>query len=586
MFAESPLTSKSTGLRRCKDCHAENPSQFGHCGACGAPLFVAALKEIGETNTVRAHYLFEGGASIGRHEDNDITLSDDSLSRFHARIEYRHGKFFIQDLGSSNGVFVNEVKTRRRELKDFDRIILGRTFFLFRTMRFVEARKGRFFHVEGHLGKASKDINRRAKGPALSHEVLEVAVEFAIELTGAERAIIFLYDQHRLLRPAVFHNFTLGELERDEFEESRSAIAEAENRCEMVVREGGFENPRDRANQSTQVLQRNTIICLPLKSLHPLNDSMAHEPAQARKLVKGLLFGVLYLDSRRALKGLPQYRRAMLQVLADQASLAIENAILQETVLERDEQKKQIRAAKDVQQRLFPQPAYAHSRFDMALYYDAAQQMGGDYLAFLPLSQSRFLLAVGDVVGQGLPAGLMMTAIHDGLHSEINYPANLLTLVGHLDRLIHEYSHGKVFVSFWAGVLDIERMRLDYTNAGHPPVLLYNPHRADNEWLELASAGIPLGVEPNRPRTLKSMPLQSGDLITLYTDGVTEARDQSKKQFGVKGLKKVLSCWQLSGTRNHPPLSELLDTVVARLRYFIGYGSLNDDISLMVTAIK
>ncbi|MDZ7343278.1 MAG: SpoIIE family protein phosphatase [candidate division KSB1 bacterium] len=550
------------------------------------PLFVAALKEIGEANALRTHYLFENGATIGRHEDNDITLPDDSLSRFHARIEYCQGKFFIYDLGSRNGVFVNESKTRRRELKDFDRITLGKTFFLFRTARVAERRKGETFPAEDHFWATMQGITQRGTEIALSHQALEVAVEFAIKLTQAERGIIFLYDKHRKLQPAVFHNLAQDDLNRDEFEVSRSAIAEAENRCEMVLREGCLDDPRYQANESIHTLQLNTIICLPLKSLHAFNISRKQETAGGKKFVEGLLFGVLYLDSRRALKGLPQHRRAMLQVLADQTALAIENVILQDKMLERDQLKKQLLVAKDVQRRLFPQPVYTHARFDMALYYAAAQQIGGDYLAFLPLSQSRFLLAVGDVVGKGLPAGLVMMAIHGGMYSEINHHAELLTLVGHLDRLIYEYTQGKVFVSFWAGVLDIEQMQLDYTNAGHPPALLYNPRRLGNQWLELTIAGIPLGVEPSRPRTLKSISLHSGDLITLYTDGVTEARDHAKKQFGVKGLKKVLSCWRLSEPLNPSPLSELLETVVARLRHFTGYQPLDDDTSLMVTAIK
>lgn len=580
----------------CTHCRTDNPAPFSHCAECGLPLFLAVLKEIGAEGEIRSHYIFaNGAATIGRHQDNTVVLHDPSLSRFHARLEYKKNKFFIQDLSSSNGVIVNDAKVRRREIRDFDRLTLGQTVLLFRTGNPAAGAPTHhpLLQTQEEFLAAINHISQRAKTAVFSNEVLEIAARFAIDLTRAERAVIFLYDNQRKPQPAAFHNVTPSEVNRDEFEISRSAILEAENTGEMLIREECLNDPRYKHNQSIQALQLNTIICLPLKSSYPLETATIYDAYIGRQsteevtqgqAAKGVLFGMLYLDSRRALKGLSQHRKTMLQVLADQVALTIENALLQREIREKKQLNRQIDAAKNAQQRMFPAPIFSHPRFEMAYHYAPAQQVGGDYVAFLPLSDTRFLFAIGDVVGKGLPAGLVVMTVHGGLYSEITHNTELLTLTRHLDQLIYEYAQGKVFITFFAGVLDIETMQLEYTNAGHNPPLLYS--RAGENWQELAAAGMPLGVNPDIKRAVETISLQSGDLLAFYTDGITEARDRAKKQFSKEGLKKALSSWLISPPDEKPPLTELVNAVFARVQHFTGYQPLEDDTTLMAVAVK
>jgi len=568
---------------RCRNCNCENPSQFHHCGECGAPLGVAVLKEIDEKSAIASHYIFENGATIGRGLDNAIVLSDPSVSRTHARIDFQDDKFFVEDLGSKNGVWVNETKVRRREIKDYDRLTLGSVLLLFRTLVHAEERPEPAFHTQERFLEAIQDIGQSAKSAVLSKHVLEVAAEFAINLTRAERAIILLYDEDLNLQPAVFHNLSKREVARDEFEVSRSAIEEVEATGEMLVREQMLSDPRFGSNRSIQALQLNTIICLPLKSPRGARSATNHAARPGKAAVKGVLFGVLYLDSRRPLKGLPQYRRSMLQVLADQTSLAIENVILQKEMAEQQNLKTQLRAAKEIQQRLFPPPSYSHPEFEMAFRFEAAQQVGGDYLGFIPLDDSRFLIAIGDVVGKGLPAGLVVMTLHGGLYSEISHQQDLLALIHNLDRLIYEYTQGQVFVTFFAGILDIRKRKFEYACAGHNPALLYR--KQGNEWQELRASGIPLGLEPGTSRSVKSITLAAGDLMTFYTDGITEAKGKGGKQFGVEGLKTVLSTWLAAQTREQLSLTDLVQAVFERARYFTGNKPFADDTTVMAVAL-
>jgi len=551
-------------------------------------LFLAVLKEIdkqdnacGAAGAVKSHYIFTTGATIGRHRDNTVILHDPSLSRFHARIDYQNDKFFIQDLSSSNGILVNDAKVRRRQIKDFDRITLGETTLLFRAGEPATTIAPALLQTQEDFLAAVNGMSQRAQNAAFSNEVLEIAARFAIKITRAERAVIFLYDNNRQLQPAVFHNVTNSDVQHDEFEVSRSALAEAEDTGEMVICESCLDNPRYQSNQSIQTLRLNTILCLPLKSPHPAEPTTIADTSTPA--TKGMMFGVLYLDSRRVLQGMPQHRRTMLQVLADQMALTIENALLQKEMREKRQMSKQLHAAKAMQQRLFPPPTFSQAQFDMAYHYAPAQQIGGDYVAFQPLSDSRFLFAIGDVVGKGLPAGLVVMTVHGGLYSEIAHHTDLLKLVRNLDRLIYEYAQSKVFVTFFACILDTDTMQLEYLGAGHNPPLLYS--RAANKWHELASVGVPLGVAPDAERRVESIPLERGDLLTLYTDGLTETRDAAKKQFGKDGLKKVLSHWLLS-PEDQKSLPDLLNAILARAQYFSNYQPFEDDTTLLTVAVK
>ncbi len=565
---------------RCSHCQVENPTQFHHCGNCGAPLFLAALKEVGEQEEAATYYIFAEGATLGRHYDNTIVLLDPSVSRSHARIEYKAGRFFIQDLGSSNGVLVNDNKVERRELKDFDLLTIGKIMLLFRTTELAQSGQNRVMLTQDRFLAAIKDIGESAKAAALSNRVLEIAAEFAITLTRAERAIIFLYDRNLNLKPAVFHNLTRDELQRDEFAVSRSTIEQAVSTGELVIREQAWQS----ANQSIIALSLNTIICLPLKSPHALEVSTAHDAEANGHFAKGVIFGVLYLDSRRPLKGLPEHRRTMLQVLADQTSLAIENALLQREMAEKQRLKKQMRAARAVQQRLFPDPEYSHPHFEMAFHFAAAQQIGGDYLNFIPLSETRFLIAIGDVVGKGLPAGLVVMTLHGGLYSEISHHQPVPAMMRNLDRLIYEYAQGKVFVTFFLGILDIAAKLLEFSSAGHnPPLLRRLPGQ---QWEEVRAVGIPLGLDPATPRFLETLDLQSGDLLLLYTDGITEAKTKDRKQFGVAGLKQVVDGWLAAQSQQPLTLAALVKEVFAAVQKFSGARQFEDDTTLMAVAVK
>ena len=568
----------------CPKCNTENSSQSHSCNSCSAPLYIAVLKEIGKNDAVTMHYVFEGGARVGRHYDNSIVLLDYSVSRNHARIDYLKGKFVIQDLSSSNGVLVNDVRVRRKEINDFDRIMLGNVLLLFRTSGFKEIKDEPFFYTQERFIEAIQDISKSKESETPLSKTLEIAANFALSLTGAERGIILLYDSNGELQPAFCGNISEQTFGMDEFDISRSAMEEAEKSGEMLIQESIQDQHKFKASQSIRALKLTAIICLPLKSPRIVNMATQRAKNVHEKSLQGTMFGVLYLDSRQALKGLPQHRRDMLQILADQTSLAIENAILQEELVENEDMKGQIQAAKEVQQRLFPQREFSHPRFEMAYQFQAAQHVGGDYLGFIPLSESRFLLAIGDVVGKGLPAGLVVMTLYGGLYSEISHQQDIRKIIDSLDRLIYDYTAGKVFVTFFLAILDLEANELEFMNAGHNPPLLRNRH--NETWQELRAGGVPLGVDPSTKRVVQKCSLDKDDIILFYTDGLVEAHDTKNQLFGMPRLKQAITNWLVSKEQEELNGKELTQVLFKKLRYYTNNRPLDDDTTMMTVIMK
>lgn len=141
-----------------------------------------------------------------------------------------------------------------------------------------------------------------------------------------------------------------------------------------------------------------------------------------------------------------------------------------------------------------------------------------------------------------------------------------------------------MFVTFFICILDVQNMTLQYANAGHNPPLLYRRDR--NAWQELRAPGVPLGLNAEDARTAELLHVRPEDLIVFYTDGITEAHDDKRKQFGSEGLKKVLSTW--SAAQKHKPesLTELLRAVIERVRHFTNNKPQEDDTTLMTVLIK
>jgi phosphoserine phosphatase RsbU/P len=194
-------------------------------------------------------------------------------------------------------------------------------------------------------------------------------------------------------------------------------------------------------------------------------------------------------------------------------------------------------AACDVQQRFMQQPVPAMDTLDYSARCRQVHELGGDCYDFVPLADGCLALAVGDASGKGLAAALMIANVQSSLCTAALFSGDdVAAVLGAVNRQVHASSCADRYATLFYGVFDGTARVLRYVNAGHnPPIVI----RRDGSihWLE--TGGAPVGMFPEWPYEVGVVPLNPGDLILAYTDGVIEAVDPSGEEWGLEGLQKA-----------------------------------------------
>jgi sigma-B regulation protein RsbU (phosphoserine phosphatase) len=199
--------------------------------------------------------------------------------------------------------------------------------------------------------------------------------------------------------------------------------------------------------------------------------------------------------------------------------------------------------------------------------------VGGDYYDFFPYAGSRVGLALGDVSGKGMPASLMMMALHARVQVLAEDPGDLASLMTRLNKATCAKCPANRFITFFFSVLDTETGELAFANAGHnPPIVV----RAAGELQMLEGGGPVLGILPAAPYTEQCAHLDRGDLLVLYSDGVTDANNANFDEFGEDRFIEVLK------RHRHQPAADIVAAVTNALAEFAAGAPQGDDITLVV----
>jgi sigma-B regulation protein RsbU (phosphoserine phosphatase) len=288
--------------------------------------------------------------------------------------------------------------------------------------------------------------------------------------------------------------------------------------------------------------------------------------------VGGRILGVFNLESDLD----DAYHEGHLELLsafAAQAALAIERAQLMGDRVEQRRLEKELAIAREIQASFLPTAAPAVPGFDLAGATMPADEVGGDYFDFIPVSEGRMGLAIADVSGKGIPAALIMAGFRMSLLAEIRNEFAIRAVMRKVNSLLYESIERDKFVTAFYGVLDARNRVLTFSNAGHNPPLLR--HR-DGGIEELTDGGVALGVLPDGRYEDRPVPLRPGDVLLLYTDGVSEAEAPSGEQFGRARIEQAVARLAHRGAR------EILDGLVDAVRVFAGERGQNDDLTLLV----
>lgn len=233
--------------------------------------------------------------------------------------------------------------------------------------------------------------------------------------------------------------------------------------------------------------------------------------------------------------------RDILQMLVDFAGVAIEHTRLLTESLENQRLEQELSLAEEIQKTLVPSVDLVFPGVKIESLYRPAGKVGGDYFDLIPRGEGQFALVVGDVSNKGVPAALLMTAVRSIVRSELQRSESTAEVVGRINDLISTdlTGHRDMFITFFYGLIDLNRRRLTYTNAGHPPPLFYSRDRG--VLTELSRGGVFLGQFPGTKFTEGIRKLADGDRIMVFTDGVIEAADDRCRLYGRDRLKKFMT---------------------------------------------
>jgi sigma-B regulation protein RsbU (phosphoserine phosphatase) len=263
-----------------------------------------------------------------------------------------------------------------------------------------------------------------------------------------------------------------------------------------------------------------------------------------------------------------------LKAFSEHAALAIENARLYQASLEHERVEKEMQIAGEIQQRLLPKEIVAIPRYDVAGVAHPCAAVGGDFYDVIPLGDTKFAFVMADVTGKGIPAALMVSTLHASLRAYIQMNTNLAELAEKLNNLVYQNSPSDRFITFFVMILDCAEHTVTYVNAGHNFPYLFRSQ--SKEVVELQASGLPLGMLDNMQYTSAKVSLDREDVLMLYTDGVTEAMNRSKDQYGEDRLKETVR----KALERHP--RQIKDEVLDDVKKFIGQEPPSDDLTLLI----
>jgi serine phosphatase RsbU (regulator of sigma subunit) len=505
--------------------------------------------------------------TIGRRTESDIRLVGSDVSREHAEIVRDGGVVMLRDRGSRYGTFVNGEPVTEHRLAHGDRVQFGRTggaevVFLTDVVPQTSHTSSADTAVGDIRQMATLLEGLRALGSGrVLDEVLALVLDAAIGVTGAERGFIMLAGDDGKLDLKLARARGRVTLPGNRFDTSRKIPEEVYSTGELKVVSDLLEGDV-KSHEGTIALGIRQVLCTPLRNVRYLDRPDL--PAETRAI------GVLYLDSREKGQLLSSPTRSALDTLANEAGVAIENARLYRETLEKARIEHELRIAAEIQRSLLPQGRREGAYFQAMGASLPSRSIGGDFFDYTDMDDGSVGVVLGDVAGKG-PAAALLTAKIQGLFSAqtgVTSPATAMRLVnnGLLKRQI-DARYATVFFATLAA-----DGTLVYCNAGHNPPLVVT----DSGVRSLTGSGMPIGLFGGAPYSDERTTLDPGDMLVVFSDGVTEALNPAGEEFGEARLI------QEATPSRSAPLADVLQRVVSAVQAFASGASQSDDVTVLV----
>jgi phosphoserine phosphatase RsbU/P len=236
--------------------------------------------------------------------------------------------------------------------------------------------------------------------------------------------------------------------------------------------------------------------------------------------------------------------------------------------------------AKEVLKAFFPQENLSIPGLACEIFYGPARCIGGDYYDFLPLPTGQWGVAIGDVCGKGIAAALIMASLQASLRGQaMHHHADLSSLITDVDRLVHAVSPKHLYASLFYAEYNAETRVLRYVNAGHNAPLVVGWRGSYCKLFRLEPSGTPLGLLEKSQFTSQALQLETGDVLVMYTDGITEAANLEGELWGQERLETLLRA-----CRDNTP-AQIVARILEQVTAFAN-GPQEDDMTLVILGVK
>jgi len=500
-----------------------------------------------------------GPFTIGRSSDTQLQLNDAHVSRRHAELIQDGSLWRVRDLGSRGGTFVNDAKVDEAALKPGDRIRIGDTELRIETGESSALTSGHFDFRQVNALLAG--LRALGSGQVLD-EVLAIVLDSTLELTGAERGFILLAEPggqlvQRLARAR--GGITLS---------SAQTSKQIPNEVFVTGVDRIVSDLLDDANASrhggTLALGIRHVLCTPLKVAQYGNESPG-EGGERR-------IGVLYLDSRE--KGYLQ-AAGVLHALAAEAAVVIENARLYQEAVQAERAAQELRIASEIQKALLPPDHFSSSRVELVASTTPCRSVGGDLFDYVQADEASLSFTVADVAGKGTSAALLTAVVQGLLAAEANLTDSPAQVCTRLNRSLCRRAVASRFVTVFYGQLNAGDT-LRYCNAGHNAPFLVT----STELVRLDVGGTVIGLFDFSEYDTGETKVSPGDLLVVFSDGLTEAVNTAGDEFGDDRLAAVLE------TVRGRSAAEALAAVLKAVTEFVGTEPARDDLTVMVLRLN
>jgi serine phosphatase RsbU (regulator of sigma subunit)/pSer/pThr/pTyr-binding forkhead associated (FHA) protein len=530
--------------------------------------------------------------SLGRSSENDLSYPEDvSLSRRHLVLQREGDAWFAEDPGSKNGTFVNGSRiSARTRLRQGDRLTAGHLVLVFDDPGGGIAPPVVFYPGEGEApegtvmtdlaGILSRETTRPGVAAAAASAVAKSAPERRLEVSQPAISVLV-----RAGRELVGHR-PLSELFHVILDLSMEAVG-AERGVVMTLEDGrltvqavrgeGFRISaavRDRVLlEKASLLVRDTRLDEAFRSRQSIHDQQILTMMAVPLQTKDRVIGLIHVDSRFFVRRFTPEDLDLLTVLANVAAIRIEQERLVQVEQSEKMMERELQQAAEIQRRLLSNRIPAVPGLELVGYNVPCRTVGGDYYEFFSLPDGRIAIVLADVAGKGMAAALVMSSLQSRVQVLVEEPHDLARLVSRLDRHMSTNLPDNRFVTLFLCVLDPATGEIRYCNAGHnPPLLVREGGKIDR----LESSGTVLGILPEIGYEERVATMARGDVLALFSDGITEAPGPQGDEFGEARLADLLRA------RRTDEATTILDAVNDAIAGWTAGAAPADDITLLV----